>query len=84
MPNGVIIQWGITGDVTSGTSVDVTFPVAFPNAARQIMCATPYQTFSSQFYANPLAYILSATQAKVGVAGGQSISVKVSWIAIGY
>lgn len=33
LPNGLIIQWGLTGTTSDGgTAVTVTFPIAFPTA----------------------------------------------------
>ena len=32
LPGGLIIQWGRTGPVTKASSVNVTFPIAFPSA----------------------------------------------------
>ncbi|KAF1072696.1 MAG: hypothetical protein GAK45_00131 [Pseudomonas citronellolis] len=37
LPGGVIIQWGsVTNSATAGSATAVTFPIAFPNAARSV------------------------------------------------
>ena len=35
LPSGIIIQWGISGPVASGGSLDVVLPITFPNGALQ-------------------------------------------------
>lgn len=36
LPNGLIIQWGRTGAITNGGSIDVVLPIAYPNAILHI------------------------------------------------
>lgn len=37
LPNGIYIQWGVTSSISSGTNTSVSFPIAFPNACRQVI-----------------------------------------------
>lgn len=53
LPSGVILQWGIwTASATPGVASAVTFPIAFPNAARIIIPAAgnPSTTNSATWY----------------------------------
>jgi hypothetical protein len=36
LPSGLIIQWGGTASVPSGSNISVTYPIAFPNAALSV------------------------------------------------
>lgn len=37
LPNGLILQWGVTGNIGQDSSGSVTFPIAFPSA---VYCIT--------------------------------------------
>lgn len=37
LPNGMYMQWGVTGIIASGTNTGVTFPTAFPTACLQVI-----------------------------------------------
>jgi len=42
LPGGLIIQWGITGLLDAGTSVTMTFAIAYPNSLLGIAIANAY------------------------------------------
>lgn len=37
LPNGIVIQWGVTGTLNTGTTNTVSFPLAFPTACLQVV-----------------------------------------------
>lgn len=37
LPSGILIQWGETASLLSGSSNTITFPIAFPTACRQVI-----------------------------------------------
>ena len=44
LPNGLVIQWGMTPSVTVDTSLTVNFPIAFPNGVFAITIS-PYSAY---------------------------------------
>lgn len=84
LPSGLIIQWGYISSIGPGGGVTVTFPVAFPNACRNINMTVGWNgATSSSFSASPVVrYDLIGTttfQAEVGGGGTQGMY----WVAIG-
>lgn len=83
LPNGIYIQWGVTGATTTGNTATVTFPAAFPNGCLQVVAGI----------VNNSGVATSAT-GQVGSGGystsGCSIYNRTSetqtmnWIAVGY
>jgi hypothetical protein len=47
LPNGLYIQWGVTGSYTTGTTNAVSFPIAFPTACRQVIAGIQGNSASS-------------------------------------
>lgn len=37
LPSGLVLQWGVTGSVSSATTQAVTFPAPFPSTCLQVM-----------------------------------------------
>lgn len=76
LPNGLIIQWGVTGAV--GAGLNVSFPIAFPNACRSVVAApntaTAGVTLSTQSW--------TTTQFNVSYIGN-NLSSTATWFAIG-
>jgi phage-related tail fiber protein len=80
MPNGYIMQWGLSPTVAANTRTTVVFPVAFPNACvSAISCAASTNT-SSAAAVNVNSY--SATQ--ITLHNSSAIAAGGQWFAIGY
>ncbi|ARV17415.1 hypothetical protein AEP_00453 [Curvibacter sp. AEP1-3] len=73
LPTGLIVQWG--GGVTAGSSVTVTFPVAFPS--QMLAAYATYNGASSAFFGTN-----SINSAQMTVTGN-SVNQTFSWFAIG-
>lgn len=85
LPGGTIVQWGAVSNITADGSIQITFPVAFPNASL-IGNAT---TVSGNASASGVVVSLTS----VTVTGmtliiknhpGNSNDINVHWLAIGY
>ena len=37
LPNGLIVQWGITASIAANTNTTVNFPITFPNACLRVV-----------------------------------------------
>lgn len=80
--NGLILQWGITGSVSTFEYTDVTFPIAFSSACYG--CVASVQTGDSQARQSGNCRSYSTTNARVGnVYGDASSDGKISWFAYG-
>jgi hypothetical protein len=82
---GLIIQWGTTGAITSGGSLAVSFPIAFPVASIKAM--TTFFSSGSHGYTVSLGNNVGAgaTNASMLVTASNSsgTAVPAHWIAIG-
>lgn len=86
LPSGLIIQWGVTGGITSGSSVNVTFPIAF-STGPLVGVASVYVagnvTMSGLFGTN-VGSGSTATAMKIFAFTGNGTAQPAHWIAIGY
>jgi hypothetical protein len=83
LPSGLIFQWGRTA--STGSSVAITFPVAFPNTCFQGF-ATPHQSAAFAGTGVLGAYFQATSAAGATITNDQSGSVSatpVQWLAIG-
>lgn len=82
LPGGLIIQWGTTAGVTSGGSITVTFPLAFPNKALSATLGFyAAAAIAQQSFATNVGLGSSTTTMTVyGIGNFQPVQ----WIAIGY
>ena len=81
LPSGLIIQWGVTGAITGGSSVAITFPIAFPNAGLNASATYTTGTNTTTPSAGSLSS-LSTTGVTVRNLGATSNPIY--WLAIGY
>ena len=81
LPSGLIIQWGATGVITGGSSVAVTFPIAFPNACLNASATYTTGTNTTTPSAGSLSS-LSTTGITVRNLGATSNPIY--WLVIGY
>ena len=79
LPNGLIIQWGFI--YTSSVSVNVTLPIAFPNANLVQLATVGHVTKVEDMQLIGIIPGNSRSDFKVVVEKGQ---VLVNWITIGY
>lgn len=90
LPNGMIMQWGITGVINGGANVQnvVTFPTPFPNA-----CLNVTSTLSGNLYGQTDALstlrvqviaVISLTTTSVVLEHTGINQVRAFWYAIGY
>jgi len=83
IPTGLIIQWGTSGSVAAGASVNVTLPMTFPNSVLSVT-GTP---IGAGVNLNPVGVGIAASVSGLTIYNwGASIaySAGVRWIAIGY
>lgn len=82
LPGGLILQWGSLTQ-NRGTTVNHTFPLAFPNVAITVVaCKGAEITVAGESTAG--ADILSNSQFTVTNSGAGSPSQGIRWVAIGY
>jgi hypothetical protein len=83
LPNGLIIQWGEETSGTSG-SVDITFPLAFPNNCYSLVGVIVSDNTDYQYTFTIKTLTTSkATINKVHNDSGEATSHNVYWISIG-
>jgi hypothetical protein len=83
LPGGLIIQWGTTGGINPGSSVSVTFPIAFPNKALSAIAGFwAAAAISAATFATNVGSGTAVSQMTVFFAGGSPQPAQ--WIAIGY
>jgi len=85
LPSGLILQWGATGLITSGSHLAVTFPIAFPTAPLVGVCSFYGSAdFATNFtYANNIGSGATTTQMNVYSYSGTSPQ-PAHWMAVGY
>lgn len=83
LAGGLIIQWGITSPISSGTSANIAFPIAFPTAGLQIVAGVGASGLLSNNFTGAME-IQSRTNFNVYsyVNGGGAGTYR--WIAVGY
>ncbi len=79
---GLIIQWGVTGEVASGGSYLVTFPITFPASCFAVSTSLT-GGIPNQHYTGA-ASIISASQMNLGSLASSGASAIYRWIAIGH
>lgn len=84
LPNGLIIQWGLTASIAAAGSGSTTLPIAFPTAI--VSCTASYTNVLSPTQAtggNPFNISGISTSAFTIYNGG-NLSSQYLWVAIGY
>lgn len=82
LPNGLILQWGTTGTIVSGSNETDNFSIPFPTNCFQVIAGLASGANLSTNY-SVAAQAISLTQCRIFVFGGSSVSA-VYWLAIGY
>jgi hypothetical protein len=82
LPSGLILQWGVSAGVPSGTGIPVTFPLAFPNNVFRIAATARSATYTSSLSA--VIGSETVTGFTLGAFSGAGLTRTFDWIAIGY
>nr|DAD91876.1 MAG TPA: Baseplate structural protein [Myoviridae sp. ctKZW4] len=84
LPNGLILQWGKTPVIHDEHTLDIVFPIAFPNKVLNIQL-TENQMRTYQAHATHLA-ALNITNTKFTLKMNSTLPIDTSadWFAIGY
>ena len=80
LPGGLIVQWGITGSLTSGTSNTITLPITFPTKNACVVYLPTTQNASGA--SSPSASSLTTTN--FSLWANQLVASAYNWLAIGY
>lgn len=84
LPNGMILQWGVSGNVAGDYSTSVTFPIAFPTACLNVQVAAYQGNAGPDTWANLVAFNATSATLGRGFNGGYNVSLPMYWMAIGY
>jgi hypothetical protein len=88
LPNGMIMQWGVSGSFSAEGGQTVTFPIAFPNMVltcnSELVCSTvgPYNDVSAQSFLQGKTSL--GLYLQVMGSGAQTFPYTINWSAIGY
>lgn len=80
LPNGLIIQWGITASIGVGGSATVTFPIAFPSACKSVTTARVEASSANSYGIS----VSSASTTSVVIYSNGARAGAQYWTAIGY
>jgi hypothetical protein len=83
VPSGLIVQWGVTGSVSSGTTQGISFSVAFPTACAQVLVSA---RDNSAVATTATGQVGSGNYSTTGadLYNRTSVSQTINWIAVGY
>lgn len=80
LPNGLILQWGVTGNIGQDSSGSVTFPIAFPSA---VYCITITGRQGINTTSGGLDTISTQSTTGFTIAHGGDGTSSFYWMAIG-
>ena len=81
LPSGMIMQWGTTASITTGTSITVTLPVAMPANILQVMITSQSSANGTVPFSGGWQAINNAT---FTLRNNSTLTGQYSWMAIGY
>lgn len=83
LPGGIIVQWGITGSLSSGTTNAVEFPFAFPSGCLQVFAGIRNNSASST---SATGHHGTGNYSETGfdLYNRASVAFTFNWIAVGY
>jgi hypothetical protein len=84
LPNGLIVQWGLTTPVDSETTVTVTFPVKFPNACFVCIPGTYNGSAVCERVFQVNTYNQTGATFQLNAWGTSTGTQLAHWVAIGY
>lgn len=84
MPNGLILQWGLTGNIGAAAQVTISYPIPFPNQVFSVT-ATPGLTTGGRGDKRDAWTVKNLTQTKFDLVNDFELNSNVYyWVAIGY
>lgn len=83
LPNGIYLQWGVTGSLSTGTTNSISFPTSFPNACRQVV-TSPNGNSASSTVATGHWGTGNYSTSGFDLYNRTSISLTFSYLAVGY
>lgn len=81
--NGIYLQWGSTGSVSSATTQSVSFPTPFPNACRQVVANIIGNSAAATTTTGSIGTDL-VNASSFNINNRSSVAFSFSWIAVGY
>lgn len=82
--NGIIIQWGVTGNVVGDDQIAFTFPIAFPNLCAVVIPAIQGDRVADNWPILVSKSLTGATIARGWLGQGVTRTMPMDWVAIGY
>lgn len=85
LPNGLILQWGVTGSLTTDTSINISFPIQFPSSCLNIT-ASPRAINPQSYNGSTSAYTSNVTRTGATLTNDSSAfreAFAITWFAIG-
>lgn len=86
LPNGLILQWGVTAPLNTDTSVNISFPIQFPSSCLN-MTASPRAVNPQSYIGSTSAYTSNVTRNGATLtndSSDQREAFAITWFAIGY
>jgi hypothetical protein len=77
LPNGTVLQWGVTGSYTGATSI--SFPISFPSA-----CISIHTQIIADYDINEVFTVYNVSASSFAAANSNPGSAPIYWFAIGY
>jgi hypothetical protein len=90
LPSGLIIQWGISPDISGETGCTITFPIVFPKACLNasttvlIRAANSHNDFWGQVYAVSSSSMGVFLQSSSSNTADTTYPVNIYWLALGF
>ena len=81
----LILQWGRTGNISNSTQVNVTFPIAFPNAVFSVVPVIENATYGGSGDKACYESVNNVVTTNFNLRNGfELITAPAYWVAIGY
>jgi hypothetical protein len=84
LPDGRIIQWGFADALPTRTTTTITFPIAFPNGALQMLASLGTALTLTDNRVGCGAAPISNTQGNIALPANFGGTIGVTWLAIGH
>lgn len=84
LPDGRILQWGFADALPTRTTTTITFPIAFPNGALQMLASLGTSLTLSENRVGCGAACISNTQGNIALPANFGGTIGVTWLAIGH
>ena len=81
LPSGLIVQWGVSGNIASGSSASISLPVTFPNSFAQVVPGLVATATSTSPYSGGTDV---TSQSGFTLFNYSPFNASFRWIALGY